>query len=72
MAGAVLMSAIPPLLLKTGANPGGLPTEVWDSFRAGITKDPSQFYKDFAVLFYGANRPGAKVSQGLLGRSPRM
>jgi non-heme chloroperoxidase len=66
VAGAVLISAIPPLLLKTGANPEGIPTEVWDGFRAGITKDPSQFYRDFAVLFYGANRPGAKVSQGLL------
>jgi non-heme chloroperoxidase len=66
VAGAVLMSAIPPLLLKTAANPEGIPIEVWDSFRAGLTKDPSQFYKDFAVLFYGANRPGAKVSQGLL------
>jgi non-heme chloroperoxidase len=62
----VLISAIPPLLLKTGANPGGIPNEVWDGFRASLVKDPSQFYKDFAVLFYGANRPGAKVSQGLL------
>ena len=66
VAKAVLISAIPPLMLKTGANPEGIPAEVWDSFRAGIAKDPSQFYKDFAVLFYGANRPGAKVSQGLL------
>jgi non-heme chloroperoxidase len=66
VAKAVLISAIPPLLLKTGANPEGIPAEVWASFRADITKDPSQFYKDFAVLFYGANRPGAKVSQGLL------
>ena len=66
VAKAVLISAIPPLLLKTDANPGGIPAEVWDGFRASLTKDPSQFYKDFAVLFYGANRPGAKVSQGLL------
>jgi len=60
------MSAIPPHVLKTEANPEGIPAEVWDSFRTGLTKDPSQFYKDFAILFYGANRPGAKVSQGLL------
>jgi non-heme chloroperoxidase len=66
VAKAVLISAIPPLLMKTASNPDGIPTEVWDGFRAGVTKDPSQFYKDFAVLFYGANRPGAKVSQGLL------
>jgi len=66
LAKVVLISAIPPLLLKTAANPGGIPMEVWDSFRASLAKDPSQFYRDFAVLFYGANRPGAKVSQGLL------
>ena len=66
VAKVVLISAIPPLLLKTGANPGGIPIEVWDAFRASLAKDPSQFYKEFAVLFYGANRPGAKVSQGLL------
>jgi len=66
LANVVLISAIPPLLLKTSANPEGIPIEVWDGFRASLAKDPSQFYKDFAVLFYGANRPGAKVSQGLL------
>jgi len=66
VAKAVLISAIPPLLIKTGDNPEGIPTEVWDGFRASVLKDPSQFYRDFAVLFYGANRPGAKVSQGLL------
>jgi len=66
LAKVVLISAIPPLLLKTEANPEGIPTEVWDGFRASLIKDPSQFYRDFAVLFYGANRPGAKVSQGLL------
>src|SRR6185369_10867182 len=66
VAKVALISAIPPLLAKTGANPGGIPMEVWDGFRASLAKDPSQFYKDFAVLFYGANRPGAKVSQGLL------
>jgi non-heme chloroperoxidase len=63
---AVLISAVPPIMLKTEANPEGLPMEVFDGFRASVAKDPSQLYKDFAVLFYGANRPGAKVSQGLL------
>jgi non-heme chloroperoxidase len=63
---AILIAAIPPLLLKTDANPEGIPMEVWDGMRAGLAKDPSQFYKDFAFLFYGANRAGAKVSQGLL------
>ena len=62
----VLISAIPPLLLKTGANPEGIPIEVWDGFRASLARDPSQFYKEFAILFYGANRAGAKVSQGML------
>jgi non-heme chloroperoxidase len=66
VAKAVLISAVPPLLGKSTVNPEGIPMEVWDSFRAGLAKDPSQFYKDFAGLFYGANRPGAKVSQGLL------
>jgi non-heme chloroperoxidase len=63
---AVLISAVPPIMVKTEANPEGLPIEVFDCFRARVAQDPSQFYKDFAVLFYGANRPGAKVSQGLL------
>src|SRR5262249_44250581 len=47
-------------------NPEGLPIEVFDSLRSSLTKDHSQFYKDLAVMFYGANRPGAKVSQGIL------
>src|SRR5262249_41552587 len=51
VAGGGLMSPTPPLMLKTDANPGGIPAQVWDGFRAGLTKDPSQFYKDFAVLF---------------------
>jgi len=63
---AVLISAVPPLLVKTAANPGGVPIEVFDKLRADLFKDPSQFWKDFAVTFYGANRPGAKVSQGML------
>src|SRR5882672_4632268 len=66
VAKAVLISAVPPLMLKTEANPEGLPMEVFDKLRSDLAKDPSQFYKDLAVLFYGANRPGAKVSQGLL------
>ena len=66
---AVLISAVPPIMLKTEANPEGLPIEVFDGFRASVAQDPSQFYKDFAVLFYGANRPGAKVLQGCSIRS---
>jgi non-heme chloroperoxidase len=66
VAKAVLIAAIPPLLLKTAANPEGLPMEVFDGMRANIARDRSQFYKDLAPSFYGANRPGNKVSQGLL------
>ena len=65
VAKAVLISAIPPLMLKTPANPGGLPIEVFDGIRAGMLTDRSQFFKDLSAPFYGANRPGAKVSQGL-------
>jgi non-heme chloroperoxidase len=63
---AVLVSAVPPLMLKTAANPDGLPIEAFDQIRAGVAGDRSRFYKELAVIFYGANRPGAKVSQGLL------
>ncbi len=56
---------IPPLMLKTAANPGGLPIEVFDGIRAGVAADRSQFYKDLSAPFYGANRPGSKVSQGV-------
>jgi non-heme chloroperoxidase len=66
VAKAVLIAAVPPIMLKTAANPEGLPIEVFDSIRAGLVKDRSQFYKDLAIQFYGANRPGAKVSQGIL------
>jgi non-heme chloroperoxidase len=66
VAKAVLIAAVPPLLLKTAANPEGLPIEVFDGIRAGLARDRSQFYKDLAIQFYGANRPGAQVSQGLL------
>jgi non-heme chloroperoxidase len=65
VAKAVLVGAIPPLMLKTGANPGGLPIEVFNGLRDGVTADRSQFYKDLSVPFYGANRPGSTVSQGL-------
>jgi non-heme chloroperoxidase len=62
---ALLVGAIPPLMLKTAANPGGLPMEVFDGLRAGVANDRSQFYKDLSASFYGANRPGSKVSDGL-------
>jgi len=65
VAKAVLISAIPPLMLKTPANPGGLPIETFDQLRAAVLADRSQFFKDLSAPFYGANRPGAKVSQGL-------
>jgi len=65
VAKAVLISAIPPLMLKTKDNPGGLPIEVFDGLRAQVLADRSQFFKDLTAPFYGANRPGAKVSQGL-------
>ena len=66
VAKAVLVAAVPPLMLKTAANPEGLPIEVFDKMRDGISRDRSQFYKDLARPFYGANRPGAEVSQGTL------
>jgi non-heme chloroperoxidase len=65
MAKAVLISAIPPLMLKTAANPGGLPMDVFDQLRAGVQADRSQFFKDLSAPFFGANRPGSTVSQGL-------
>jgi non-heme chloroperoxidase len=61
----VLVSAIPPLMLKTNKNPEGLPMEVFDNLRMGLSADRSQFYEDLSAPFYGANRPGSKVSQGL-------
>jgi non-heme chloroperoxidase len=57
IAKAVLVGAVPPLMLKTEANPGGLPIEVFDNIRAGVANDRSQFYKDLSESFYGANRP---------------
>jgi len=65
VAKAVLIGAVPPLMLKTEANPGGLPMEVFDGIRAGVLADRSQFFKDLTIPFYGANRPNAKVSQGV-------
>lgn len=62
----VLVGAIPPLMLKTDANPGGLPRSVFDDLRAGLLRDRAQFYRDLALPFHGANRPGANVSQGAL------
>ncbi|MET7526985.1 alpha/beta hydrolase [Streptomyces sp900116325] len=64
VAKAVLLSAIPPLMLKTEANPEGLPLEVFDEIRAGVATDRSQFYRDLSETFYGANREGSTVSQG--------
>lgn len=65
VAKAVLMSAVPPLMLKTEKNPGGLPISVFDELRAGVAGERSQFYKDITLPFYGYNRPGAKISDGL-------
>ena len=62
---AVLIGAVPPLMLKTAGNPEGLPIKVFDDIRANVLADRSQFFKDLSAPFYGANRPGAKVSQGL-------
>jgi non-heme chloroperoxidase len=66
VAKVVLIAAVPPIMLKSAANPEGLPMEVFDNLRSSMTKDRSQFYKDLATAFYGANRPGTKVSQGTL------
>ena len=65
VAKAVLLGAVPPLMLKTESNPGGLPRDVFDGIRAGVAADRSQFYKDLSEAFYGANRPGSTVSQGV-------
>ena len=65
VAKVVLISAVPPLMLKTAANPGGLPLEVFEQLRASVLADRSQFFKDLSLPFYGYNRPGAKVSEGV-------
>jgi non-heme chloroperoxidase len=66
VAKAVLIAAVPPIMVKSATNPEGLPIEVFDDMRSALTKDRSQFYKDLAIAFYGANREGAKVSKGIL------
>jgi len=65
VARAVLISAVPPLMVKTPANPAGLPIEAFDALRASVLADRSQFFEDLSAPFYGYNRPGAKVSQGV-------
>jgi non-heme chloroperoxidase len=65
VAKVVLIGAVTPLMLKTSANPGGLPIEAFDKIRAGVHADRSQFFKDLSATFYGSNRAGSKVSQGL-------
>ncbi|CAN1721376.1 Non-heme chloroperoxidase [Hyphomicrobium sp. 1Nfss2.1] len=65
VAKAVLISSVPPLMLKTPANPEGTPIKVFDDIRAGVHADRSQFFKDLSMAFYGYNRPGAKVSEGV-------
>ncbi len=66
VAKVVLLAAVPPIMLKSPGNPEGLPIDVFDGIRKNVFNDRSQFYKDLAVSFYGANKPGAKVSQGIL------
>jgi non-heme chloroperoxidase len=65
LAKAVLLGAVPPLMLKTASNPGGLPREIFDAIRNGVATDRSQYFRELSLPFYGFNRPGAKVSQGL-------
>jgi non-heme chloroperoxidase len=63
--GDVLIASVPPIMLKTENNPGGLPMSVFDGIRAGVVGDRSQFYKDLSMAFYGYNKPGAKTSEGV-------
>ena len=65
VAKAVLIAAVPPLMAKTASNPDGVPMDVFDGIRAGLASNRPQLYKDFSMPFYGFNRPGAKVSEGL-------
>src|SRR5207244_9474204 len=65
VAKAVLIGAVPPLMLKTAANPSGLPIEAFDQIRAGVMADRSQFFKELTMPFYGFNRPDDKVSEGI-------
>lgn len=66
VAGAVLISAVPPGMVQSAENPEGIPLEVFDGLRASLAKDRAQFYRDFSIQFYGTNRPGAKVPQAVL------
>ena len=66
LAKCVLIGAVPPVMLKSPANPKGVPMEVFDSIRSGVAGNRSQFYRDLALPFYGYNRPGAKISQGVI------
>ncbi|MDR3537545.1 MAG: alpha/beta hydrolase [Acetobacteraceae bacterium] len=65
IAKAVLIGAIPPVMVKSATNPGGTPIEAFDQIRAGVLADRSQFFKDLSMPFYGYNRPGAKISEGV-------
>jgi non-heme chloroperoxidase len=65
VAKAALISAVPPLMLKTDKNPGGLPISVFDGLREALVANRPQFYKDITLPFYGYNRPGAKISEGI-------
>lgn len=67
VAKAVLISAVPPLMVKSAKNPGGTPIEVFDQIREGVAKNRAQFYQDLTLPFYGYNRPGAKISEGVRG-----
>lgn len=69
---AVLIGAVPPLMVKTASNPGGLPIEVFDQLRANVVADRSQFFKDLSLPFYGYNRPGAQISEGVRNAFWRM
>jgi non-heme chloroperoxidase len=72
VAGAVLISAVPPIMVRNPSNPEGLPMELFDGFRAGLARNRAQLYRDFAALFYGTNRPGADVSQPVLDQLWRL
>ena len=65
VAGAVLIGSVPPIMVKSDKNPGGLPLSVFDDIRAGVVADRSQFFKDLSLPFYGYNKPGTKVSEGV-------
>jgi non-heme chloroperoxidase len=65
VAKAVLIGAVPPIMVKSASNPGGLPIDVFDGIRAAVMADRSQFFKDLPTSFYGANRPGATLSEGV-------